>query len=106
MRGKRAFVGLRVLAIFAVTLPVTNSWAVIHWNEKVLHNFNGSDGSASLSGLIFDAAGNLYGTTILAALTTTGRCSSCHLRRAGAGLKQCCITLTLRARTGYFPNRG
>jgi uncharacterized repeat protein (TIGR03803 family) len=63
MRDKRVFIGLRTLAIFAVTLSMTNTWAAVHWNEKVLHNFNGSDGSASQAGLIFDAAGNLYGTT-------------------------------------------
>jgi len=35
------------------------------WTEKILHNFNqnGIDGSNPLSGVIFDAAGNLYGTT-------------------------------------------
>jgi len=33
------------------------------WNEKVLHRFGGKDGSAPLADLIFDAAGNLYGTT-------------------------------------------
>jgi uncharacterized repeat protein (TIGR03803 family) len=35
------------------------------WTERVLHNFNfnGSDGGAPTSGLIFDAVGNLYGTT-------------------------------------------
>ena len=34
------------------------------WIEQVLHNFgNGADGAYSYSGLIFDAAGNLYGTT-------------------------------------------
>jgi uncharacterized repeat protein (TIGR03803 family) len=34
------------------------------WNENVLYNFTGgSDGSWPVSGLIFDAAGNLYGTT-------------------------------------------
>jgi uncharacterized repeat protein (TIGR03803 family) len=63
MQGKRVFIGLRALAIFAVTVSVTNTWAAVNWNEKVLHNFNGSDGSASRSGLVFDAAGNLYGTT-------------------------------------------
>lgn len=34
------------------------------WNERVLYSFAGSpDGAASISGLVFDAAGNLYGTT-------------------------------------------
>ena len=34
------------------------------WKEKVLHNFgNGTDGCVPYAGLIFDTAGNLYGTT-------------------------------------------
>jgi uncharacterized repeat protein (TIGR03803 family) len=35
------------------------------WTEKVLHTFknNGRDGTYPLSGVIFDAAGNLYGAT-------------------------------------------
>jgi uncharacterized repeat protein (TIGR03803 family) len=34
------------------------------WTEKVLHNFNGSEGYAP-NGLILGASGNLYGTTFL-----------------------------------------
>jgi uncharacterized repeat protein (TIGR03803 family) len=33
------------------------------WKETILFNFDGGDGEASRSGLIFDAAGNLYGTS-------------------------------------------
>jgi uncharacterized repeat protein (TIGR03803 family) len=36
------------------------------WTEHVIHNFGGppNDGNAPYAGLIFDAAGNLYGTTV------------------------------------------
>jgi uncharacterized repeat protein (TIGR03803 family) len=33
------------------------------WTETVLHSFNGKDGNLPDSALIFDALGNLYGTT-------------------------------------------
>ena len=33
------------------------------WTERVLYNFNGTGGAIPQAGLIFDAAGNLYGTT-------------------------------------------
>ncbi len=34
------------------------------WTEQVLHNFNDADGGKPQAGLILDAAGNLYGTTV------------------------------------------
>jgi uncharacterized repeat protein (TIGR03803 family) len=33
------------------------------WTEHVLHTFSGADGACPQGGLIFDALGNLYGTT-------------------------------------------
>ena len=64
MRGRGLSVGLRASAIFAVTLWVTSSWAATNWNANVLHDFgSGADGQSPASGLISDAAGNLYGTT-------------------------------------------
>jgi uncharacterized repeat protein (TIGR03803 family) len=33
------------------------------WTESVLHSFSGPDGGDLNAGLVFDAAGNLYGTT-------------------------------------------
>jgi uncharacterized repeat protein (TIGR03803 family) len=45
------------------------------WTEKVLYSFqaNGKDGYGPNSGLIFDGAGNLYGTAFVG-----GRSSNCH----------------------------
>jgi uncharacterized repeat protein (TIGR03803 family) len=34
------------------------------WSESVIHLFNGYDGAFPVAGVIFDAAGNLYGTTV------------------------------------------
>ena len=34
------------------------------WTEKVLHSFNETDGGRPWAGVIFDSAGNLYGTTV------------------------------------------
>jgi hypothetical protein len=33
------------------------------WTEKLVHRFNGEDGSNSAAGLVFDAKGQLYGAT-------------------------------------------
>lgn len=35
-----------------------------HWREAIIHVFGGSDGRAPYSSVIFDVAGNLYGTTV------------------------------------------
>ena len=61
MGSKRLSVGLKAtLAIFAVAVFVTGTAAS---QEKVLLNFRHRGGSYSFAGLIFDASGNLYGTT-------------------------------------------
>ena len=40
------------------------------WTQTVLHSFgNGKDGRSPIANLIFDAAGNLYGTTVFGGAT-------------------------------------
>jgi hypothetical protein len=41
------------------------------WNKKVLHTFSGPDGNEPGTPLIFDAHGNMYGTTYLGGRTST-----------------------------------
>jgi hypothetical protein len=50
-----------ILAVFALVMMVPTAAAAN--NYKVLHKFTGKDGAGPSAGLIFDAAGNLYGTT-------------------------------------------
>lgn len=66
MRSKKVSVRLTaVLAIFIVSLVVTSTRAVAQ-KEEVLHSFyNSSEQAFPSASLIFDASGNLYGTTLL-----------------------------------------
>jgi uncharacterized repeat protein (TIGR03803 family) len=68
------------------------------WTVSILHAFTGADGSAPFAaGLIFDAAGNLYGTT------SQGGSTACHYgcgvvfklsaTRTGPGERACCTAL-------------
>ena len=56
---------LLTVLISALSLLVLTSQASdpVTWNETVLHALNGRTDGNSPSGLIFDSAGNLYGTT-------------------------------------------
>jgi uncharacterized repeat protein (TIGR03803 family) len=66
------------------------------WTESVLYSFTaGADGGAPMAGLIFDTAGNLYGTTVAGttAPTAAAWCSSWCPIRTGLGQRACCTAL-------------
>lgn len=72
--------------------------------EKVLYRFQGGkDGTTPIGGLVEDAVGNLYGTTV--APVIMARCSSCLLPRLPAvpGTKRCC-TRSSSDRMGTIPS--
>lgn len=53
------------------------------WTEKTLFNFNGEDGAEPIANLIFDSAGNLYGTTLGGGAYSSG--TVFELTRSGSG---------------------
>jgi uncharacterized repeat protein (TIGR03803 family) len=62
---------MATLAIFTAVLFVSSTRATA--DDMVLHSFQGgTDGSAPSAGLIFDAAGNLYGTTYVGGTSSAG----------------------------------
>jgi len=57
------------------------------WKERVLHAFGNAPAASPVAGLVMDAAGNLYGTTMLGAAQTScgGGCGTLFKFTAGSG---------------------
>jgi len=72
------------------------------WTEKVLYNFSGPDGTAPKNGVIFDNAGNLYGTTSAGGY---GYGTVFELSPSGSVWKESCL-YTFDPSDGYAPYAG
>jgi uncharacterized repeat protein (TIGR03803 family) len=92
-----------MLAIFAVVLLVTSSGAA---TEKVLHNFNdnGKDGHNPAAGLILDASGNFYGTTLLGGAHDFGTVFELSPKTGGGWTEK--ILHEFNGADGYYPQAG
>jgi uncharacterized repeat protein (TIGR03803 family) len=100
----RSSIELRiVLGILSLILFATSPKAVAQ-QEKLLHSFAASlkDGSAPNAGLIFDAAGNLYGTTTSG--VTFGNGTVYELTpTSGGGWKESILHIFGRGKDGQIP---
>jgi hypothetical protein len=63
-RKKCSLFAVRLLCLFLVLLALASA-SLAEWKEKVLYSFQGgaTDGAMPAGGVVFDAAGNLYGAT-------------------------------------------
>jgi uncharacterized repeat protein (TIGR03803 family) len=90
--GTTAFGGTSGVGII---FELTNPEAPAGWTETVLHNFGGgSDGSQPYGGLIFDSAGNLYGTTFQGDASNAGTVYELTPGKGGAWTEETLYTFT------------
>ena len=76
------------------------------WAETVLHPFNGFDGSQPVASLIFDNAGNLYGTTSFGGAKAYGRGNVFKLSPNSDGTWTESVLLTFNGADGWRPLGG
>jgi len=75
------------------------------WTEKVLHRFHGDDGFIPYQGLVFDAAGNLYGATNLGGANQVGAVFELS-PQAGGGWNEETLYSFMGFSDGIFPAGG
>jgi uncharacterized repeat protein (TIGR03803 family) len=75
------------------------------WKEKILHSFNPStkDGVAPNASLIFDTAGNLYGTTLEGGVSGLGTVFELAPKTGGGWKETVLHSFNSNGRDGYFP---
>jgi uncharacterized repeat protein (TIGR03803 family) len=75
------------------------------WTEKILHSFQGgsNDGSDPLAGIVFDAAGNIYGTTEFGGSTPIGGTVYELVAPVGAGSYKERVLWKFNQTDGYEP---
>ena len=78
------------------------------WTEKVLHSFinDGTDGHEPYAGLIFDAAGNLYGTTFAGGPSDLGTVFELTPAGGGTWTEKVLHTFNNDGTDGYEPYAG
>jgi len=76
------------------------------WTETVLHSFNYADGANPRSSLVFDSAGNLYGTTADGGASGAGTVFKLVLDSHGAWNETILHSFTFNGVDGFYPYAG
>jgi uncharacterized repeat protein (TIGR03803 family) len=100
-----SFAQVLICALTLVTMPPA-LWAATNWQEKVLHNFGGSDGMSPPSSLVSDAAGNLYGTTTYGGTYNYGTVFEMSPDQRGAWTETVLHSFNNDGTDGWYPTAG
>jgi uncharacterized repeat protein (TIGR03803 family) len=73
------------------------------WTRKVLHDFNGTDGQQPDAGLVFDAKGNLYGTTQAGGANIYGTVFELSPKAGGAWTEKALHSFNEDGKDGVYP---
>jgi uncharacterized repeat protein (TIGR03803 family) len=76
------------------------------WKESVLHSFHYKDGIYPYSSLIFDSAGNLYGTTVLGGSSGNGTVFKLTLNKHGRWKESVLHSFDQNGGDGFYPYAG
>jgi uncharacterized repeat protein (TIGR03803 family) len=76
------------------------------WTEKVLHTFNGSKGDGPYAGVVFDASGNLYGTTLSGGDDNFGTVFELMPRAGGGWGEKVLHSFNKDGKDGIYPQAG
>src|SRR5664279_2548239 len=104
--NKRSIQVMATLAIFITILFATSTWAAAE--DTVLHSFsnNGTDGIVPDGGVIFDAAGNLYGTTAGGGTYSKGTVFELTPTAGGGWTEKVLYSFNGNGTDGYAPYSG
>jgi uncharacterized repeat protein (TIGR03803 family) len=109
MRSRKSFAGIMMaLAVGAVSLAMASSCAIAQ-TEALLFSFggpNGAYGESPVGSLIFDSAGNLYGTTVRGGAYGDGTVFELSPVEGGVWTETVLHSFDDNGTDGYFPNSG
>jgi len=109
--SRAATAALAIAVVLALTVVLSQSAQAQSpatggiWTEKVLHSFgNGTDGYWPSAGLIFDAAGNLYGTTQVGGTYNYGTVFELTPQAGGGWTETVLHSFNDNGTDGYYPS--
>lgn len=106
MLGNKISVVLRAMLAFSALSLLIPATRVDAQQAKAIHSFRGTDGSSPQGGVIFDAAGNLYGTTIAGGANQAGTVFEMAPLAGGSWAERVLYSFLFNGQDGYGPKGG